>query len=465
MLTIAYLANQFPCPVEPYVGEEIEELRRRGIRVIAGSVRAPRDDSETDSGARCAPEVLLLPVGLMVLFKGAWLALCRWNRISGLIGRVVLRGREGPFGRMKALLHTYLGACYAVMLAEKEVDHIHAHHGYFGSWIAMTASRLLDTGFSLTLHGSDLLLQAAYLDVKLEKCSFCLTVSDYNRRYILEHYPNIDADKVLVSRLGVELPQAKTHHSSAYRERKISLLAVGRLHAVKNHAFLIRACAQLQARGVQFVCSIAGDGPKRSKLESLIRKFGLKHRVTLLGHVARESMDSLYDRADIVVLTSRSEGIPLALMEAMARGKLVLAPAITGIPELVVSGKTGFLYQPGSMGDFLAQLLFIHSLFENSRPSDRNYSPAAAMNLSWVRHAAQVQVRHNYNRKKNLAAFAELFMKRIRQQKIPQIESHRNEDFVLQQIQLPVQRNRSLPVRTDGVDAVAGARSSAVFDG
>ncbi len=52
-------------------------------------------------------------------------------------------------------------------------------------------------------------------------------------------------------------------------------------------------------------------------------------------------MDSLYDRADVVVLTSRSEGIPLVLMEAMARGKIVLAPAITGIPELVIARQTG----------------------------------------------------------------------------------------------------------------------------
>ena len=74
----------------------------------------------------------------------------------------------------------------------------------------------------------------------------------------------------------------------------------------------------------------------------------LEKQVTLLGHVAREQMACYYDRADVVVLTSRSEGIPLVLMEAMARGKIVLAPAITGIPELVIAGKTGFLYEPGS---------------------------------------------------------------------------------------------------------------------
>lgn len=462
MLTVAYLANQFPSETEPYVGEEIAELRKYGVQVISGSVRPPRKLSTSASESACRPDIQLQSPGLMILLKAAWLALRRWNLISGLIVRIVCHGREGFFTRLKAFLHTYLGACYAVLLKDLKVDHIHAHHGYLGSWIAMTAARLLNTGFSLTLHGSDLLLHAPYIDVKLDNCSFCLTVSDYNRRYILERYPKTDANKILVSRLGVELPSAAPPmlDEPRHRERDLSLLSVGRLHAVKDHAFLIRACAQLQVRGLQFECSIAGEGPERGKLESLIRKFGLERRVTLLGHVPRERIDSLYDRADVMVLTSRSEGIPLVLMEAMARGNIVLAPSITGIPELVIDGKTGFLYQPGSMGDFLARLLFIYSLQQTARGSDNSHSPRAAKQLEWARHAARVQVRHNYNRTKNLQSFAELFIKRA----IPRTESNLHEDFVLQQIQLPVQRHGSLPVRADGTIAVARPPGRVVCD-
>jgi len=176
----------------------------------------------------------------------------------------------------------------------------------------------------------------------------------------------------------------------------------------------------------------------------LIRKYGLEEKVGLLGHVAREQMNSLYEQADVVVLTSRSEGIPLVLMEAMARGKIVLAPAITGIPELVVAGKTGFLYQPGSQADFIARLLFIHSLLVGS-PMQRHgrrdalhhdsqilrpHILSAANALDWVRHGARVQTRHNFNRDKNLESFGDLFLQRI----TPQTESLPHEDFVLQQI-------------------------------
>jgi glycosyltransferase involved in cell wall biosynthesis len=350
--------------------------------------------------------------------------------ILPLLSRVILGGNESLLQRVKALLHTWMGACYAILLQEHAVDHVHAHHGYFGSWIAMVAARLLGVPYSLTLHGSDLLLRGVYLDVKLEHCAFCLTVSDYNRHYILGEFPEIAPAKVVVSRLGAKVQESVDISSSVEAPRKpgLSLLAVGRLHAVKDHAFLVRACARIRASGMDLECCIAGDGPERHHLKSLIQAHGLEDRVTLLGHVAREQMDSLYDRADIVVLTSRSEGIPLVLMEAMARGKIVLAPAITGIPELVVHGKTGFLYEDGSQCDFVSQLTFIAALVLGSRHRRRVSAPARQ--LDWIRHAAQVQVCHNFNGKKNLESFADLFVSRI----TPRTENLPHENFILQQI-------------------------------
>lgn len=446
MLKVAYLANKFPSTVEPYVVSEIEELRTRGLEVIAGSALRP-NKKELAVAQESVDVVVLQPVRLIVLMRALWLCLHHLRQIADLLRRVMVQGKEPPLQRFKALLHTWLGAYYAVRLEGRGIEHIHVHHGYFGSWIAMVAGRLLNVGFSMTLHGSDLLLHGAYLDTKLKNCRFCLTVSEFNRRHILEHYPEVQAEKVAVARLGVDFPgmscfrdfgpQTSTHGS------EFSILAVGRLHAVKDHAFLLRACAELRARGIHFDCSIAGEGPERHKLDSLITRYGLQAQITLLGHVPREQMDSLYARADVVVLTSRSEGIPLVLMEAMARGKIVLAPAITGIPELVVAGKSGFLYEPGSLGDLVARLVFIHSLMRARKcPDQHPYILSAAKQLDWVRHGAQVQVRHNYNRKINLESFGDLFMQRT----APPPGSTHHEDSVLQQIQLPLQRYRSLPV-------------------
>ena len=77
------------------------------------------------------------------LLAHSWLCVRRWKRISPLIDACGFPRDESALQRLKALLHTLLGACYAVMLEEQGVEHIHVHHGYFGSWIAMVAARLL----------------------------------------------------------------------------------------------------------------------------------------------------------------------------------------------------------------------------------------------------------------------------------------------------------------------------------
>ncbi|MGA9509889.1 MAG: glycosyltransferase family 4 protein [Candidatus Sulfotelmatobacter sp.] len=332
----------------------------------------------------------------------------RWQQISILLVRILLQGKESPNLRLRALLHTWLGAYYAVLLQKREVDHIHVHHGYFGSWIAMVAARLLGISFSFTLHGSDLLLHRAYLDTKLKYCRSCLTISDYNRRYILDHFPAVDPKKVIVSRLGVDIsPAANLSRGIAPSPQySFRLLAVGRLHAVKGHAFLLRACSRLRDAGLDFKCAIAGEGPERQRLESLIRTYRLQGHVTLLGHVAREEIAALYRNAEVVVLTSLSEGIPLVLMEAMASGRIVLAPAITGIPELVIPGKTGFLYKPGDLEDFVRRILILRSLM----PFEHQASGAP---LHWISHAARVHVLHNFNHQKNLTRFADAFLRPI----------------------------------------------------
>ncbi len=422
MFTIAYLANCFPVAVEPYVSAEIQELRRRGMCVVAGSVRRAKAGQDQPG---MPADICLQPVRARTIVQAVVLLWQRRKNVRDLLVRILFRGKESLTVRCKALLHTTLGAYYAVLLQGRGVDHIHAHHGYFGSWIAMAAARLLGATFSLTLHGSDLLLHGVYLDAKLKDCMFCVTVSDYNRAYILQHFPEVDPEKVFIARLGVDTTEKRTsRHDEG--NRRFTILAVGRLHAVKDHAFLIRACARLRDYGLKFECLIAGDGPERNRLEAQIRECGLQENVLLLGHVEREDMDALYERADMCVLTSRSEGIPLVLMEAMARRRIVLAPAITGIPEIVVSGKTGFLYAPGDMEDLVAKMIFL-SLLVRSEDAD------ARRRLEWVRHAAHAQIVQNFDRTKNLRHFAAEFEQRLAIGP-DHLRSTPDEDPVLQQI-------------------------------
>jgi glycosyltransferase involved in cell wall biosynthesis len=144
---------------------------------------------------------------------------------------------------------------------------------------------------------------------------------------------------------------------------------------------------------------------------------GLEGRVYLVGHKPRTELPGYYRYADLVVMTSQSEGIPVVLMEAMAHEKLVLAPAITGIPELVEHQRTGFLYDQGSLPDFVTAVRWIQ---------------ANQGSLGGIQRAAAASIAASYNRQRNLRAFAEQFLARI-----PQLEG----DYaypVLQQVRLSV---------------------------
>ena len=415
MPTIAYLTNEFPSPVEPYVMDEIRQLRKKWVHVIPSSVRRA-DSRALDEEARAfaAETLCLYPLQPGLALQALWFCLARRDLFSDLLRRILTEGSESLSRRVRAVMHTWLGVYYALKLEGRGIDHIHVHHGYFSSWIAMVASRVLGVSYSMTLHGSDLLVHRAYLDLKLKHCRFCLTISEFNRARILDDYPEVEPSKVMVQRLGVS-PPASLLREDQDAPRFPLLLSVGRLHQVKDHAFLVRACAELKKRSHRTLCLIAGDGPERGRLEHLIRRLDLTDEVGLLGNVPHDQLDSHYAMADVVVLTSRSEGIPLVLMEAMAMGKIVLAPDMTGIPELVIPGKTGFLYRPGSLEDFIAKVQMIGELQSG---------------LGGIRGAARQHVMQHFHKLKNLEQFADTFLSRISEP----VENQIDEDSVLQQI-------------------------------
>jgi colanic acid/amylovoran biosynthesis glycosyltransferase len=404
MTTVAYIANEFPSPFEPYVIDEVTELRRRGMQVICCS------------GKRVSPANLSLaerafwketryfqPLSDDQLLRAAGRLASTGLHLWPILRPLLWERDASPALRLRALGHTLMGAALAKELASLDVHHIHAHHGYFAAWMAFTAAQLLDIGYSFTLHGSDLLRRADLLSAKLRACAFCVTISDFNRRHILSNYPSTPPEKVIVQRLGVDpaVDGVLSWPATAMAEgngRRFCLLSVGRLHPVKDHRFLIRACAALRDQGLNFICWIVGEGQERSALERQIAALELRAHVYLIGHVPRRDLSGYYRYADLVVMTSQSEGIPVVLMEAMAHGKLVLAPAITGIPELVEHQRTGFLYEPGSLPDFVSAVRWIQ---------------ANIASLIGIKHAAAATVAASYNRERNLHSFAEQFMARL----------------------------------------------------
>ncbi|MFT5116966.1 MAG: colanic acid/amylovoran biosynthesis glycosyltransferase, partial [Kiritimatiellia bacterium] len=146
-----------------------------------------------------------------------------------------------------------------------------------------------------------------------------------------------------------------------------TLLCVGRLCSAKGQGVLIQAAKELRKRNIDFTLQFVGDGPDKESLESFSRENDLTQHITFLGKVNHDKVQTLQREADIFVIPSFAEGIPIVLMEAMASGTPCISTHITGIPELFTHKKDGLLVRPGNaimLTDALEKLINDESLRE-----------------------------------------------------------------------------------------------------
>jgi glycosyltransferase involved in cell wall biosynthesis len=165
-------------------------------------------------------------------------------------------------------------------------------------------------------------------------------------------------ERTVVIRNAVDVAAApRSNHDRA----KPRLISVGRLKAPKDFLTLIRALAELPKESFEAV--IVGDGPDRGTVDAEIRRLGLDGSVQLAGQ--RHDVPALLARSDVFVLSSRSEGLPVSVLEAMAAGLPVVASSVGGLAELVVDGESGMLVPPGdpeSLASALRRLIDDHQL-------------------------------------------------------------------------------------------------------
>lgn len=127
--------------------------------------------------------------------------------------------------------------------------------------------------------------------------------------------------------------------------RGLVLLHIGRFAPQKNHRLLVEGCALASREYPSMQLWLVGEGPLRAEVERLVREKGLEERVLFLG--VRSDVPELLAAADIFVLPSDWEGLPLVVVEAMAAGKPVIASAVGGVPELIEQERTGMLVPAG----------------------------------------------------------------------------------------------------------------------
>ena len=144
---------------------------------------------------------------------------------------------------------------------------------------------------------------------------------------------------------------------------EIAIIQVARLDRVKDHATAVRAIGELAGKYHNVRLLIVGEGPEQPRIESVVAELGLQRQVRLLG--VRRDIPRLLHAADIFLLSSVSEGIPLTLIEAMASELPCVSTRVGGTPEVVADGETGLLAEPSnpqSVAGCLDQLIRESSL-------------------------------------------------------------------------------------------------------
>jgi glycosyltransferase involved in cell wall biosynthesis len=193
-----------------------------------------------------------------------------------------------------------------------------------------------------------------------------VTISPRQRADIVHRFAVAPEAKTVVVPLGLDLERLlalPARHSDIASPRAgdgdVVIGFVGRLVPVKAIATALKAFGRAHAvlPSLRFV--IAGDGPERAAATALMAELGLRDRVTLLGWV--DDLPAFYASIDVLVLSSINEGTPVAVIEAMAAGRCVVATAVGGVPDVVDDGVTGVLVAANDPDAMAAALLRVAS--------------------------------------------------------------------------------------------------------
>jgi glycosyltransferase involved in cell wall biosynthesis len=262
------------------------------------------------------------------------------------------------FQKIENLKHLGGASLLAEYLRANKVSHVHVHFAFGAASIAIFLNALTGIPYSLTIHGSDVLLPHPLTEEKLKRAKFIISNCRFHINNLRRRFLSLVRQQFYIIRIGLDL------HSGAWslvnppeNDPVFRILNVARLEAVKAQDVLIKACSALRDKGVDFQCRIVGEGPKREELNGLIEDLALREYVELVGSCYESEVINLYEWSHVVVLSSLSEGTPMTIIEAMAKARPVIVPRITALPEMIIDGKTGYFFEPGSVEDLTDKLV------------------------------------------------------------------------------------------------------------
>jgi colanic acid/amylovoran biosynthesis glycosyltransferase len=371
--SVAYLAPEIPALSATFVYEEIHALTSRGKKTTIFSVHKP---------TRIANNQQSLSERTHYLYgEGKFIA----AMIAISCVRITLRS----ISAFRLLLHdlkhvgffsvSVLALCFQFLIAFRLANllkvsnctHLHVHFAHVPTQIAMYASAISGVPFTIVGHANDIFHRPLLLKEKAKRAKQFLTISEYNRQTLIAH--GIPREKLSVVRCGVSF-DVRSVERPWQRNPTLHIGSIGRLVEKKGFDVLLRAVATLKKKDYSITLSLAGEGPLKQDLMDIAKQLSISDQVDFLGAVAHSEVAKWMESLDVFVLACKKDragdmdGIPVVLMEAMARGIPVISSNLSGIPELVIHGQTGLLAKPNDSNDLADKIetLLNSTLLANS---------------------------------------------------------------------------------------------------
>jgi len=349
---IAYIMSRFPGLSETFILREMCELERLGWNLelyplIFQQETVVHDDALTWMERAHKPSLYAIAAAnldLLVTHPIVYISIL----FKALLGNIL---------SIKFLIRAFVLYPKAVWMARQmktdKVVHIHAHYATHPALVAWIINQITGISYSVTAHAHDIFVDKSMIQQKLQGTSFIVTISCFNRDYLIKYLGPWVGEKIKVIHCGI-VPSLYTlpAPSELSPENLFDIISIGSLRPYKGFAYLLEACNILRQRDLRFRCRIIGGGELHARLYSKIEELKLLNFVELLGPKDQNEVAGFLKNADcyvqssIVTSTGKMEGIPVSLMEAMASGLPVVATNISGIPELVRPGETGYLVPP-----------------------------------------------------------------------------------------------------------------------
>lgn len=246
---------------------------------------------------------------------------------------------------------------------EQKYDHIHAHFASDPATHALFLQLLTGISMSFTGHAADLYRDPIALRPKLKKATGLVVISKFNLNFYQSVVDSLAPHRIV--HCGIDL-KGFPYSLPVTGGEHIKIFGVGRMVAKKGFRYLVQALSFLDRTGVKYRAEIAGDGPLQEELEIMARSLNLKGELVFLGAISQAEIKSRINQAGVFVLPSVPsedgdvDGIPVALMEAMALGCPVISTRVSGIPELVQHEETGLLVEPRDAEGLAESLVRVH---------------------------------------------------------------------------------------------------------